>query len=87
VAEPLGDHMDRYAGLEQERGVCVAQVVEADRRHIRCPHQPVEPVRGVAGLLAAALLALASLASLAFTADLPRKLPTPDDREAEPAPT
>ena len=37
-----------------------------------------------AGLLAAALLALASLA---FTADLPHKLPKPDDREAEPAPT
>ena len=35
-----------------------------------------------AGLLAAALLALGSLA---FTGDLPHDVPTPDEREPEPA--
>ena len=33
VAQPLSHHMDRFAVLEQERGVHVSQGVEADRRH------------------------------------------------------
>lgn len=47
VAQALGDDMDRDAGLEQQRGVCVTQVVESDRRHARLADEPVEAVRHV----------------------------------------
>ena len=57
VTEPIGHDLDRHAGLEAERGVGVAEVVQPDLRETEPPHGPVEGLREVVGVNRIAVLA------------------------------
>lgn len=48
VTEPIGHDLDRHAGLEAERGVGVAEVVQPDLRETEPLHGPVVPRRRTA---------------------------------------
>jgi len=50
VAEALADDLHRYAGLEQDRGVGIAQVVQADPRQRRLGDVAVEELAEVVGV-------------------------------------
>src|SRR4051812_21647723 len=45
VSEALADDLDRYAGLEEQRGVGVAEVVKPEARGRRVRDQPGEDLR------------------------------------------
>jgi EmrB/QacA subfamily drug resistance transporter len=84
VSTAAGTGIDFVASTEIEKAAQDAGVSESSTEAIVDDYEEAQLVALKAGLLAAAFLALASLA---FTADLPQKLPEPDDRDAEPAPT
>jgi hypothetical protein len=42
VAKAFGDDLDRHPVGDEQRGMCVAQVVEADPRQARALHDPVQ---------------------------------------------
>ncbi|MDQ6823505.1 MAG: hypothetical protein M3Z07_03300 [Candidatus Eremiobacteraeota bacterium] len=39
VAQPVTDHIERHAGLREQRGVRVAQIVQGDSRDSCTPHE------------------------------------------------
>ena len=84
VSTAAGTGVDFVASTEIEAAGQDAGLSTSTTEAIVDDYEEAQLVALKAGLLAAALLALVSLA---FTADLPHKLPTPDDRETEPAPT
>jgi Na+/melibiose symporter-like transporter len=84
VSTAAGTGVDFVASTEIEDAGQEAGLSESTTEAIVDDYEEAQLVALKAGLLAVALLALASLA---FTADLPHELPTPDDLEAEPAPT